>query len=407
MNSMEKAKNCQSLLNFIIFVILGVICYFYLMEDAIKKSEKGSTTITSRQEKSGFEDPAIIICPYPGFKPSLSQKLEYAAKDLFKLKTQDKSVFDNKTVPEVFEEYTYGNSIKISTRESKFIPLKEGENKFKNKFGNVTQTIELKKVPTVDNGICHVIFIDKVKEGKRTHLLVEFMNPINSSGVPERFSIYLLPTNEWQGAVTGNWQGATPFKIDTSSYSFPFSIRVQSTMNQFYPLSLESPVNTKCIDTKGIMKLYKDENCKEVCIPIQYRSLYDSSEIKICSDYDDHHCVFQKIRSYVWNLSFEKQILCTKENIEKSYKGQVVFSNGMPYWISSKLTKERRNNLLFHLDLNFHSDLVTVQEEKLLYDSKDLLAWTGGALGIFVGYSIFDLSSQILDVVFQFICRII
>jgi hypothetical protein len=51
--------------------------------------------------------------------------------------------FDNKTVPEVFEEYTYGNSIKISARESKFIPLKEGENKFENKFGNVTQTIEL------------------------------------------------------------------------------------------------------------------------------------------------------------------------------------------------------------------------------------------------------------------------
>ena len=412
MNSMEKAKICQSLLKFIIFVSLGVICYFHLMEDAIKKSEKGSTTITSRQENSGFEDPAIIICPYPGFKPSLSQKLEYAAKDLFKLKTQDKSFFNNKTVPEVFEEYTYGNSIKFSTRESssKFIPLKEGENKFGNKFGNVTQTIELKKVPTVDNGMCHVIFLDKVKEGKRTHLLVEYMDPINSSGVPERFSVYLLPSNEWQGTVTGNWQGATPFIIDTSSYSFPLAIRLQSTMNKFYPLdplSLESPVNTKCIDTNGIKKLHKDKNCKEFCIPIQYSSLFDSSEIKICSDYDDHHCVFQEIRSYVWNLSFEKQILCSKENIEKSYKSQVVFSNGMPYWINSKFTKERRNNILFHLELNFHSDRVTVQEEKLLYDSKDLLAWTGGALGIFVGYSIFDLSSQILDWVFQFVYRII
>ena len=115
MNSMEKAKICQSLLKFIIFVSLGVICYFHLMEDAIKKSEKRATTITSRYEKSGFEYPAIIICPYPGFKPSLSQKLEYAAKDLFKLNTQDKSFFDNRTVPEVFEEYTYGNSIKFFT----------------------------------------------------------------------------------------------------------------------------------------------------------------------------------------------------------------------------------------------------------------------------------------------------
>ena len=80
MNIMEKAKICQSLLKFIIFVGLGVICYFYLIEDAIKKSEKRATTITSRHEKSGFEYPAIIICPYPGFHPSLSQKLKYAAK---------------------------------------------------------------------------------------------------------------------------------------------------------------------------------------------------------------------------------------------------------------------------------------------------------------------------------------
>ena len=77
---MEKAKIFQSSLNFIIFVILGVICYYYLIEDAIKKSENGATIITSRQEHEGFEYPAIIICPYPGFKPSLSQKLKYQPK---------------------------------------------------------------------------------------------------------------------------------------------------------------------------------------------------------------------------------------------------------------------------------------------------------------------------------------
>ena len=93
MNSMEKAKICQKLLNFIIFVSLGVICYFYLMEEAIKKSKKGATTITSRIEQSGFEDPAIMICPQPGFKPSLSQKLKYAPKDLFRFETSDNHFF--------------------------------------------------------------------------------------------------------------------------------------------------------------------------------------------------------------------------------------------------------------------------------------------------------------------------
>ena len=83
MNNREKAKIFQSSVNFIVFVILGVICYYYLIEDAIKKSEKGATTITSRQEHSGFEYPAIIVCQYPSFKPSLSKVLKYTAKDLF------------------------------------------------------------------------------------------------------------------------------------------------------------------------------------------------------------------------------------------------------------------------------------------------------------------------------------
>ena len=232
MNSMEKAKICQSLLKFIIFVSLGVICYFHLMEDAIKKSEKRATTITSRLEKNGFEYPAIIICPYPGFKPSLSQRLNYAAKDLFRYKTSDKHLFLNKTVSKVFDEYTYGNSIKISWG-SRLTLLKEGENKFK--FRNNTETITLKKVPTTAIGMCHVIYL-KLGKGKSGQLLVEYKDHINSYDVPKCFRVFVLPKNEWQGIVTRHWIGHQPFKIDTLSYSFPSAIFFQSTMNLFYRL---------------------------------------------------------------------------------------------------------------------------------------------------------------------------
>ena len=232
MNITEKAKICQILLKFIVFVGLGIICYFHLIEDAIKKSDKRATTITSRHEDSGFEYPAIIICPYPGFKPSLSQKLKYAAKDLFKYETSDKHLFLNKTVSKVFEEYTYGDSIKISWGGGLTL-LKEGENKLK--YRNDTETITYKKVPTTEIGICHVIYL-KVGRGKKGSLLVEYKDPINSYDVPKGFRVYVLPKNEWQGIVIRNWIGHRPFKIDTSSYSFPSAIFFQSTMNQFYPL---------------------------------------------------------------------------------------------------------------------------------------------------------------------------
>ena len=174
MNSMDKAKICQISLNFIIFISLGVICYFYLMEEAIIKSKRRAKTITSRQEKSEIEYPAIIICPYPGFKPSLSQKLKYAAKDLFRHKTSGKHLFVNKTVSKVFEEYTYGDSIKISWG-GRLTPLKEGENKFKD--GNDTETIILKKVPTTEIGT----FLQQLECGYRFPALIHVW--IASAGV--------------------------------------------------------------------------------------------------------------------------------------------------------------------------------------------------------------------------------
>ena len=181
-------------------------------------------------------------------------------------------------------------------------------------------------------------------------------------------------------------------------------------MNQFYPLDPLSEgllASTKCIDTNEIKKIRKDQKCKEVCIPVQFSSLFEPSEIKICLDYDNHFCAYNQIQDYIWKLSLGKQILCTKENVEKSYKRQVSYSVGIPYWITKVVTKERRNNVLFYIRWNFDYNHVTVQEEELMYGPKDLLSWIGGALGIFVGYSIFDLTSLLLDWIFQFVCRVV
>ena len=124
-------------------------------------------------------------------------------------------------------------------------------------------------------------------------------------------------------------------------------------------------------------------------------------------DYENHFCAYNQIQRFIYKLSIEKQILCTKENVEKSYKGQVTYSDGISYGITKRVPEERRNNILFFMRWTFDSDHITVQEEELIYGPKDLLSWIGGALGIFVGYSIFDLTSLILDWVFQFVCRII
>ena len=53
------------------------------------------------------------------------------------------------------------------------------------------------------------------------------------------------------------------------------------------------------------------------------------------------------------------------------------------------------------------SNMATIIEEKLVYGPKDLLAWLGGALGIFVGYSFFDLAKHIIDIAFYFVYKLV
>ena len=60
---------------------------------------------------------------------------------------------------------------------------------------------------------------------------------------------------------------------------------------------------------------------------------------------------------------------------------------------------------LFFVHWDFISTYVTDREEVLVYGAVDLVSWLGGAIGVFGGYSIYDLSSQIIDLVFSLISR--
>ena len=45
--------------------------------------------------------------------------------------------------------------------------------------------------------------------------------------------------------------------------------------------------------------------------------------------------------------------------------------------------------------------MVNTNLEKI--STQDLFAWLGGALGLFIGYSVFDFTKQIIDVAFYWI----
>ena len=74
--------------------------------------------------------------------------------------------------------------------------------------------------------------------------------------------------------------------------------------------------------------------------------------------------------------------------------------------ISTMGNDDERSRTLLALEWSFVSPYVNAREEVLVYGAVDLVSWLGGAIGVFGGYSIYDLSSQIIDLVFSLISRI-
>ena len=98
--------------------------------------------------------------------------------------------------------------------------------------------------------------------------------------------------------------------------------------------------------------------------------------------------------------------------MEKYFDGTLDVISGISYAnlvedVDSTLMgdDDERSRTLLVMNWLFDSPYVNDQEEVLVYGAVDIVSWIGGAIGIFGGCSIYDLSSQIIDLVFSLISR--
>ena len=190
-------------------------------------------------------------------------------------------------------------------------------------------------------------------------------------------------------------------------------MKVILTANQFQPLKKETEEisannNERCVDPGKILKKRKDKNCSDNCIPTVLSSLFDMSTFKECPDYESHFCALEDLFRYVYGQVSQ----CTKSGVEKYFDGILGVYNGISYanWVdfinlSTTGNDEERSRTLLIIKWNFNSPYVNDREELLVYGAVDLVSWLGGAIGVFGGYSIYDLSCQIIDLVFLMISR--
>ena len=418
---LQLVKFCHYSMYFLSFFGLLFPCYVFYMYDAIQESENGAMTVTKRSEPREYEPPSFIFCPMPSFRPSVSEKynLSIAPIDIFRYhnwldsESLEKKLFYNRNVQELYEEFQYGD---ILTFNFKGVYLKFG----KNKIFEGTIEVELKIISTLFNGDCYVIEFNDNWKGEKGYLFVGYRQNLEIGDTPRGFVIYLTQRNSWQSIATNTWEeNEIPMKIDTMSYNFPVSVNiVPLSRKYYYPLppknryieNLRNFTQNECIKSEMIKAIHNEQmasNCTKLCIPaVFFNAFFNVSEVKICSNFDEHFC------GNIWkigNLVGEKINFCKKQmkiekSAEKSFTGWAKFRNGaITFFLPEMISKEQEKRTLIYLYWKYQSNMTTILEENLVYSSKDLLAWLGGAFGIFVGYSFFDLAKHIIDIVFHFI----
>ena len=103
-----------------------------------------------------------------------------------------------------------------------------------------------------------------------------------------------------------------------------------------------------------------------------------------------------------------QQETCMKPMVEKYFNGMVICREGISNDYTYSVSDKRKNQTVLLFWWEFDSnDHATLNEEKLVYDDKDLLAWLGGAFGIFVGYSFLDFFNRCVDIIFHYVYKLL
>ena len=197
-------KCLQFALKFAIFASLLVVCYNYFMAEAITKFQKKATTITEKSKKVGYQSPAVVICPNPTFKPSISNRhgFKYPTRDLFNIRSpfseKYKYLLAKTTVRSLFDTFSYADDLEFKTTGK---TLNEGDNLMK--FGDVIINYVLKRIRTTYDGVCHVIQPRNIENWNEQlgAITVQYKKTLSVLDAPKSVFIFFVEREEWQGKL--------------------------------------------------------------------------------------------------------------------------------------------------------------------------------------------------------------
>ena len=121
--------------------------------------------------------------------------------------------------------------------------------------------------------------------------------------------------------------------------------------------------------------------CSNTCLPVTIKGFPQ------CETMKDYLCNFEPIGDTAYSKGFKK---CPKHCKWAEYNGELATyydydNDGWIVWI-----------------YEFDNELTEDYEEYLMFDIIGLIGTVGGTLGLFIGFSFFDVSSNIIHYLFSY-----
>ena len=138
------------------------------------------------------------------------------------------------------------------------------------------------------------------------------------------------------------------------------------------------------------VKMANFTRCPKKCLPASLSDIgFYHSGIPVCQSEKERKCAFH----VTWYDVFSPSI-CPKPCTVLEYSGKI------DYW-QEKPIRRKKN---FNLKIKYGApEVVTVHEEYLITDFTGVVGSIGGTLGLFIGFSFFNIISYLIDLFHTFI----
>lgn len=357
-------------------VLLGLYLKFYFLGE-IKEYGKAATTFSSQiKQRPNVDMPTVVFCMKPSVLPLMTEQYEYS--QFFEIKYNEGKVKElNLSVWDVARKVSY-------QLNRDFIIQLKGD-AFKDVTANLAQginmvngvQIEVLEVATLRHGMCHVIhFNDTVTsdQSRPMQLTIKFDKSMPVEDIPTQLDVMFTSKDGWFGILFDDWP-----LIQVTKFSF--DIQPQTMAQWFLKFGLVEQhfryghANvTKCFEN-----MFADKNCSTKCTPLIYNFL---SHLPICQNIEDFECNAQD--------PTKARLGCLKPKFLIQYKGDPVLSK-----------TETKKHTYLRLFIQFPNDKVEVSEEILVKSDLDLIASVGGSLGLFLGFSFFNLGASLIELLWS------